>query len=117
MAYSIDLRQRVINFIESGASKSSASKIYKVGLKTIDRWIFLKKETGNLTPRPYKGGTKSKIQPSELKEYMLKNTDKTLQEMAKEFNVSVSAIYRSLKKMGYVYKKNSFVQRKRSRET
>ncbi|NEP91083.1 MAG: helix-turn-helix domain-containing protein, partial [Okeania sp. SIO2C2] len=39
MSYSLDLRTRVIDYIEQGGSILSASRIYKVGRSTIYRWL------------------------------------------------------------------------------
>ncbi|NEP85821.1 MAG: helix-turn-helix domain-containing protein [Okeania sp. SIO2C2] len=39
MSYSVDLRTRVIEYIENGGSILSATRIYKVGRSTIYRWL------------------------------------------------------------------------------
>lgn len=39
MSYSLDLRTRVIDYIENGGSILSASRIYKVGRSTIYPWL------------------------------------------------------------------------------
>ena len=39
MSYSLDLRTRVIDYIENGGSILSAARIYKVGRSTIYRWL------------------------------------------------------------------------------
>ena len=39
MAYSLDLRQRVVDFINQGGSKRDAAKIYQVCETTIYAWL------------------------------------------------------------------------------
>lgn len=43
MMYSIDLRERVIGFIENGGKKLEASRRFDVCRPTIDSWLLLKK--------------------------------------------------------------------------
>ncbi len=50
MAYSNDLRQSVMHYVESGNSKTEAVTIFGISLKTIWNWIKKKKE-GNLAPK------------------------------------------------------------------
>ena len=46
MIYSIDLRKRVIAFIERGGKKLEASRRFNVCRPRIAKWLLLKKETG-----------------------------------------------------------------------
>lgn len=39
MAYSIDLRKRVVDYIENGGSIKQASVLFQVGSATIYRWL------------------------------------------------------------------------------
>ena len=39
MAYSLDLRQKVVNYVENGGSITKAAAIFKVGRATIYRWL------------------------------------------------------------------------------
>ncbi len=39
MSYSLDLRKRVVEWVEKGGSISKAAKIYQVGRATIYRWL------------------------------------------------------------------------------
>ena len=78
MAYSLDLRQRVIDYIHSGGSKISASHLFAVGEKTVRNWVLLYKETGSINPRPHRGGKRSSIDSEKFKSYVDANPDKTL---------------------------------------
>jgi transposase len=53
MSYSLDLRERVILYVLSGHTKSSASDVFNIGISTVRRWILLKEKTGNLSPLPH----------------------------------------------------------------
>lgn len=39
MPYSLDLRTRVVEWVEQGGSISKAAKLYQVGRATIYRWM------------------------------------------------------------------------------
>jgi putative transposase len=60
MSYSIDLRERVLAFIEEGGSKIEASRLFKVSCRTVFMWLQNKRESGNL-----------KIKSRDLKPYKI----------------------------------------------
>jgi transposase len=113
MAYSLDLRQRVINYIQSNGSKISASKIFKINEKTVRNWVLLYKETGSVNPRQHRGGKRSSIDSEKFKSYVDVNPDKTLKEIGAHFGLSYEGAAYNLRKHGYVHKKNSVVQGKK----
>jgi putative transposase len=115
-AYSVDLREKVIAYIESGGSRLLAAKIFSIGERTVRRWITLKKETNSIIPRPHGGGNSPKIDLKSLKEYVDSNPDKTLAELGEKFLVSTTSIWYALRKIDYVYKKNSSLSRKKRRK-
>ncbi len=39
MAYSPDLRKRILDFIETGGKKFETSRLFTVARSTIDRWL------------------------------------------------------------------------------
>ncbi len=92
-SYSIDLRSRVIESIETGNSLRRASKIFKVSKSAISRWWNRYKEEGIISPKP-KLGSKGKISLDILKEFVELNPDKTLAEIGKNFGVSACSIYK-----------------------
>ena len=112
MAYSPDLRTRVVESVTSGKSILSASSTFKVCEKTIRNWMKLYKETGAIVPRPHRGGRKSSINAEEFKSYVDANPDKTLVEMGEQFGLSYEGVAYNLRKHGYV-KKNAAIQRKK----
>ena len=64
MSYSIDLRERVLAFIEGGGSKVSASRLFKVSCRTVFIWLKQKKDRGNL-----------KVKSREYKPYKIDEAD------------------------------------------
>ena len=48
--YSLDLREKVIKYLELGNSQQSASKIFMLNPSTINRWWLRYKREGN-TPQ------------------------------------------------------------------
>lgn len=103
MAYDLDLRIKVIDFIESGGGITKASKIFKVGRATIYRWLG----------REELGATKvetrqRKINRKELEEDVKNNPDMLLKERAKKFGVTPASLCYQFKKMKVTKKKNSY---------
>ena len=111
MAYSVDLRRRVVQFVESGERKQKASEIFDVSLSTIQSWVRLKKETGDIKCRAYTGGARAKINKQDFEEYINKNSSKTLKEIGSHFGLSYGWAAYNLEKYGYVYKKKLKIQR------
>ena len=68
MAYSIDLREKVVKHHEKGNSIKATALLFEIGTTTVSDWIKLKKETGELKKRPLKRPHK-KIDPEKLKKF------------------------------------------------
>ena len=49
-AYSIDLRKKVIKYIEEGNSQQSATKIFSLNKATVNRWCQRYKKKVTLIP-------------------------------------------------------------------
>jgi transposase len=115
-AYSEDLRERVIGYIESGHTYKEASERYGVSERTICNWIRLRKETGSLkaesVPR-----SPHKLHDEDLLCYVKANPDAFLREIAVHFGCSRSGVHKALKRLGITYKKTPFVPGKKRRET
>lgn len=104
MSYSIDLRERVIAFVEGGGSKVEASRLFKVSCRTVFTWIEQKRERGNLkiksrNSKPYK------INEAALISYIEKNPDHYLKQIAEHFHVTAPAIFFALKRLKITFKK------------
>jgi putative transposase len=114
-AYSIDLRERVIEYVESGGSKAEACRIYKIDDNTLYRWLKRKKQRGNLQadivirkPR--------KLTESKVLALVESNPEATLKEYAKELGVTSVAVFYAFKKLGITRKKNRSYIRKETKK-
>lgn len=110
MSYSLDLREKLIAFVEQGGSISKAAKLYQVGRATIYRWL----EREDLAPTKITR-RKGKLNLEALRKDVEENPDTKLSDRAKKFGVRTSAIWYALKKMNITRKKRTKVQRKKPR--
>ena len=99
MTCSIDLRERVVNFVRSGGSKAEASRRFSVSRRTVYNW--LKRDT--LSPKAH-GSRHRKIDKAALRSYIKSHPDVLLRELSAVFKVSIGALSRCLSKMGIVKK-------------
>lgn len=107
MCYSVDLREKVVKYLEDGGSITQASEIFNIGRSTIYRWLN----------RPSLAATKvtsrqRKININELEQDVKANPDTPLKARAKKFGVSAAAISYRFKQMKITRKKNNYVIRK-----
>jgi transposase len=108
MAYSVDLRSRVIGYLEEGNRKEDVSVIFKVSASTIRRWLALYSETGSLekqelnrTARIYKS--------EELNRYIEENPSALLKDIAEKFGGSTTGAFYALEREKITYKKKSHI--------
>src|ERR1700676_447324 len=59
-AYSYDLRERVVDTVEAGASRRRAADVFRVSVSTAIRWSKRVAETGTCAARPSGGDHKSR---------------------------------------------------------
>lgn len=113
--YSQDLRKRVLEYVEKTDDKIKASKLFKVGIATIYRWIALKAETGNVAPSKRKV-YKKKIDDEKLIAYMKLHPDHFLSEIAAHFKTSLQAIFYALQRLKITRKKKPRFTRKEQKK-
>jgi len=102
-AYPIEMRQRVVEYVNAGGTKAEAMRRYKVGRETVYRWIRLDAE-GKLEPKKSWGKWR-KIDPQKLRGYVEERRSATLKEMAKHFGVNDVGILRALRRLKITFKK------------
>ena len=108
MSYSLDLRKRVINYIDNGGSILSATRIYKVGRSTIYRWL------ARIELKPTKVTRRQrKLDWEALEQDVKENPDLRLCDRALKFGVNISSIGYVLHKMKITQKKRIKVSRKK----
>jgi transposase len=116
MAYSLDLREKVINAIKRNKmTYAEVQEIFNVSYTFIYNLEKRFDETGSIEPKPHAGGMPPKIagkKLEKLKEFVIKNPDATLEEMREHLktNASIMAVSRSLDKLGFTRKKNRYGQ-------
>src|SRR4028118_52401 len=107
MSYSLDLRKRVVDYVENGGRIAQSTGLFQVGRATIYRWL------GRTELRAIKvKRRKRKLDWKALENDVKENPDARLIDRAKKFGVRPSAISYALKEMKITQKKNNFVIRK-----
>lgn len=104
MSYSEDFRKRTIEYREEGHTLEEVSRTFKISITTIRKWEKQLREEGNLKAKTPERSFK-KIDPEKLKEYIEKNPDAYLREIAKEFGCCISAVDKALKRIKITRKK------------
>jgi len=102
--YSIDLREKVLLFLEKNPDKKAASELFQIGIATIYRWVAIKKEKGQVHPLRRNYAYK-KIDDQKLIDYVNAHPDRFLSEIAQEFNLTLQAIFYALKRLKFSRKK------------
>jgi len=108
MRYSHDIRTRVIDFVDNGGSKVEAAQRYQVGIRSVFYWLKQGRDHKykKLGPR-----NSFKLDRKKLVQLVEDNPDMMLKELASELDVSINAVFHSLKLLGYSRKKNGTLQR------
>ena len=92
MAYDVKFKEKVLEILaQNNGNVLKTSKLLNLNYRTIVRW---KETAARGESLIHKSGGKrvEKINPEKLKEYVDKNPDKYLHELAKEFNCSKTGI-------------------------
>lgn len=112
--YSKDLRLRVLAAVDRGMSKAEAARVFGVSTPTIRRYLRLRRETGDVEPKPVpgpparKGVALSAVLPAQARA----NPDLTLSEHCELFEeqegvrVSTATMSRAFEKLGLPLKKS-----------
>src|SRR4030095_4681665 len=106
MAYSIDLRQRIVDAIERGVgNKRAIADLFGVHESFVYKLLRQQRERGDLAPLPHGGGASAKLTEADLSvlvDLVAETPDATLAELSARLNqrtgvsVSPSTICRSL---------------------
>lgn len=112
LAYSLDLRKKIIEKIDNGMSITEASQIFDLGRNTIHRWINQRNLQGTLAPKTnWQKGHGHKIKDLDyFKKFAEENKDLTAKDMAKKWNnISAKTIRKWLRRIGYTKKKDFWI--------
>lgn len=112
MAYSRDLRVRLIRSVEQGRSARSQAKVFEVSASTAVKWVQAFRSEGQDAPKPRGGGRTSPLDAEAdwLKARIVEKTDITLAELCAELALrgiatSKSAVSRFFERFGITFKK------------
>ena len=94
MAYSLDLRKRVLDFIATGGSKTEVSRRFSVARSTLYKWLNAPDPFKRHKPGPRRPRT---LDPDALRKHVADFPDQTYAERAAHFGVSKSCIGYGLK--------------------
>ena len=102
-AYGLDLRERIVRFVNAGGSKVEAAQRFGVARKTVYNYLTLVK-AGALAPKESWGSWK-KFDPAKVRAYVAKHPDATLWEIGRAFNGMDVGALSALRLLGITLKK------------
>jgi transposase-like protein len=94
MAYSEDLKQRVLAYIAAGGSKVEAARVFSVARATLYLWLGQPADHHRRKPGPKTG---YKIDRAKLAQLVAERPDILLRELAQIMGVSTTGIHHALK--------------------
>lgn len=112
----IELRERVVSFVDEGGTHRAAARHFRVSPKFVNDMIKLRRETGGLEPKPQGNlGRAGKLRGLEswVRGRLAEQSDLTLDELRLalerdcEMRVHRSAVGRWLHRLGLSHKKNA----------
>lgn len=115
--YSVDLRERIVGYVEQGHSARAAAGVFGVSASSAVRFAAAQRDHGSVAPKPQgrAPGTAGKLAAHMdfLLERVKAEPDMTLQELAdalreaRGVEVQLSSIHRALIRAKYSYKKRA----------
>jgi transposase len=114
-AYSMDLRERVIEAYDAGRGSSrQLAGLFGVSSAWIRKLLWLRRETGTVAAKAYRRGPRPRLserQLARLAELVHQQPDATLAELRRRLRVACSlvTIHRALVKLELSYKKSRSV--------
>jgi len=103
--YPLELRERIVEFVGAGGSKSEAACRFKVSRMTVHRYVNAVRG-GSLAPRP-QGGSAKRFSDESLRRAARDRPSATLGEHAAALGVSGAAVWQRLRRLALTLKKNS----------
>ena len=101
MTYPLSFRRKVLERIEEGMSKRDAARLFKISRNTLYLWL----KSSDLQPR-HTVDRNRKIDKQALRRHIEDYPDLFLRERAVHFDVSVNAMWKAMRKLGYRKKKS-----------
>ena len=121
MAYSADLRERLVRAVERGHSARSQAKVFEVSASTAVKWVQAYRREGRAEAKPHAGGRRSPLNAHGewVLEQVGERSDVTLAELRAAFaergvTTSITAIWSLFERLGVSFKKKPDRQRARA---
>ena len=108
-AYTLDLRERVVKFVEAGGTRAEAARLFRLGERSVYRYLAAAK-TNTLAPKT-RWGHWRKLDPAQLQAHVRHHPDATLHELQTVFGVSHNAVWVRLRQLGLTLKKTRKILR------
>ena len=99
MSYSVDLRQRVVKFVEEGGAKAEAARRFSVSEGSVHNWL----KRDDLAPTRVKRRHR-KLDWKALEQHVQDEPDAKLIDRAEHFGVHTTAIWYAIKQMNITRK-------------
>ena len=110
MAYSVDLRERALEYYKNGNTKAETCRVFKIAIFTLNSWLELAERTGSLEkkilirePRIFKS--------EELKKFVEGNPFATLKEIGDHFGGSATGAKEALDREKITLKKRQLAMK------
>jgi transposase len=110
--YSDDLRVRVVETVEEGATREEAAERHGVSLSTVGRFLRRKRETGSIRPAKFGGYKQHALAAHEqrVRQWVAEQPDITLAELKaklarQKIAVGQTSIFRFLRHLKLTFKK------------
>jgi len=113
-SYSLDVRLKVLAAVDLGIPRKEVARTFGVSMPTLERYLSLRKQTGEIGP-PQPSGRKPSIATIEARSALWRqleeNDDATLErhcelwESKQGGRVSVPTLWRAVRKLGWTKRK------------
>ncbi len=106
MPYSLDLRQKVMNFVEDSGIITEKAHIFGIGRASIYRWLSRQKLLATKVKR-----RQIKLNWKELEKDIKQNPESIINRQSKKNGVNPRAIFYALKRMKITKKNNLVIEK------
>ena len=113
MAYSVDTRKMVLDYLANGHTQEEAKRELGISVPSMTKWLKMLRETGSLEDKEPQRKPR-KLQDEELKAYIAANPDAYFTEIAEHFNCSDEGVRKACKRLGITRKKKTKLYKERS---
>jgi len=112
MAYSVDTRKLVIEYLKNGHTQEEAKAELGVSIPSMTKWRKMLRETGSLEDKEPQRKPR-KLPDEELKAYIAAHPDAYFTEIAARFNCSDEGVRKACKRLGITRKKKTKLYKER----